>query len=172
MSPAVDAYREALRRLAVQGRRMAAAEAAYSPTPQAKELDAIAKLADDLHLRLAATPVWSELEDELGSLGDHYGQLVLQLAHLRDAAKRAHDHLPDARSRPVAPWIAAAYLYLRYQFGLPSATKTRSGPAARELGQLLKDAGLAKSDEAVFALLKAAINQFDPHLPPPGLDVV
>jgi hypothetical protein len=153
----------------------------WSPTPgRAAALafvDRLRELADDLdstgsiqfdieamHDRSAEAMTgpdgWPVPAPEVGA---SFKATLWHMRTLAESAQAVADGLPDPRERPALPFAALVYLHLRYQHGLPRPTAYNDGEGVRELKRIADAAGLVRSPAAVRGVLKAALDEFDPH---------
>lgn len=158
-----DRFDQALARLVEWMRAAADASQTASPTPMRNELLEVARQLDTVANRVESGPAWSELEDAYPSIKGMIGRM----RDLAAAAVDTADALRDPRARPWLQHAALLYLHVRYSFG--QGRPSHSPKGAEELGRLLSLAGSPRSPDRVLSLLKAAMADFDPHIPTPGL---
>jgi uncharacterized protein with von Willebrand factor type A (vWA) domain len=112
--------------------------------------------------------VEDELEREEGELA--YRVAIASIDRLAQAAQRAAEALPPAQTRPAVRNTVQVLLHMAVLEGHPRPKISDSDPFVQGALDLLEEAGVHVTPDAVRKALSAALRTFDPHLPPPGVD--
>lgn len=172
------AYQAAIKRLEAWLKRryfIDRKQVAKSTGALKKELRAIeaalVKLADRIEFGSAAF----ELDDaaDLDSAGAGTRPALQAMRDLAQSAKSAREGLLDPRALPAVELAALLFLHLRYRHRQTMPSSYVGHAAVQAFADLLATAsGNERGPDRALTLLKAAMKQFDPFMPPNELSEI
>lgn len=183
----LEAYETGLAKLAERVRQIN--ESDWSPTPERKECERIAKLLAETATALKSTTARTTIDSTHKALGapvivtgldgwpvehaPYYFDwpesrtIVAHMELLAESAQQAADELPDPRYKHALPHAAMGLLQLRLWYDLPPATVYIDGDANLDLQHVGQLAGLALSPAAYLKALRVSVSEFDRDFRPP-----
>lgn len=153
-------------------------EANWSPTPEAKALDALAQKLNETIAMMDESTYWG-LEDAFNQpergwvrfdgtkepdidRSGRYAAVRWAMHELAEFAMAKKSELPNSREKRALPFAAMGLLHIMYQSGSDRPSLYINGDAIKKLGDICNDAGIALSPESLKGALKNALDSFDP----------
>lgn len=153
-------------------------EAKWSPTTEAKALEALAKKLDETISMMDMSSYWG-LEDSFNQpqrgvvrldgtkepdidRSCRYASVRWAMSELAEFARSKKGELPDPRIKLALPFAAMGLLHIMYQSGKSRPSLYDNGEVVNKLRDICSAAGIVLSPEALRNALKKALDSFDP----------
>lgn len=150
----------------------------WSPTPEAKALEALANKLDETIKMMDADTYW-DIEEAFnqpqpGRIRDdgtkepdidrsgHYSSIRWAMYELAEFARTKKEELPNPKKKHALPFAAIGLLHIMYQAGMARPKLYDQSDAVKELGRICDAANIVLSPERLRGALTKALETFDP----------
>ena len=160
----------------------------WSPTPEAKALELLAKKLDETITLMDRNTYW-ELEEDFNQpirgrvhldgtrepdidRAGSYAGIRWRMHELAEFARSKKDELPHPNKKHELPFAAMAILHIMYQAGKDRPTLYDNSEAVKELGRVCNGAKIILSPERLRGALAASLESFDPNYMEAGVEEI
>lgn len=153
-------------------------EVNWSPTPEAKALEALANKLEETIAMMDESAYW-ELEDAFDQpqqgwvrfdgtrepdidRSGRYASIRWAMYEVAEFARAKKDELPNPKKKHALPFAAIGLLHIMYEAGKERPKLYDRSEAVKELGRICDAANIALSPERLRGALTEALATFDP----------